>query len=80
MLGSKDRGKFVDGTNTLLDRSQSHLVLDNIRFVQQDSISKRKLLNTFVLNTLRFLLIQMLDDVFGIHDSDDAVCVWRILL
>jgi hypothetical protein len=62
----------VDGAQALLDAVEV-LRRHEVRLVEQQAVGERHLLHRLVLHPLRLLLVQVLLDVLGIHQRDDAV-------
>eukprot|EP00438_Fugacium_kawagutii_P033694 Skav201150 [mRNA] locus=scaffold2068:233808:234731:- [translate_table: standard] len=48
-------------------------VIHQIRFVQNDAISKGNLLHALIFHTFGLLLLEMFHDMFGVHHRDDAI-------
>mmetsp|Transcript_62323 Transcript_62323/g.165422 ORF Transcript_62323/g.165422 Transcript_62323/m.165422 type:complete len:343 (+) Transcript_62323:523-1551(+) len=67
-----DRCERVDRLNPRLDAHQI-LLAHEVRLVEQDPVSERDLLDRLVLSALRLLLVEVLLDVLGVDQRDDAV-------
>mmetsp|Transcript_64808 Transcript_64808/g.180383 ORF Transcript_64808/g.180383 Transcript_64808/m.180383 type:complete len:400 (+) Transcript_64808:396-1595(+) len=71
-LRRQDGRETIDLPDFSLDFVE-RLRIDQVCLVQNDAVREGKLLHRLVLDTLRFLLVQMLQQVPGVHDGDDAV-------
>ena len=67
-----DGGVRVDGLEPLLDPHQVRL-LHQVGLVQQHPVREGDLLHGLVLGALWLLRVQVLLDVLGVHEGDDAV-------
>ena len=72
LLGSDDGCGRVDGLEPGGDALHVGFV-DEIHLVENHAIGEGDLLDRLVLGALGLLLVQVLLDVFGIHEGDDAV-------
>ena len=67
-----DGGGFVDGfdfaCNTL-----NFFLGHEVNLVEHDAVGKSQLFHGLIFNALGLFLVDVLNDVFGIHDGDDAI-------
>ena len=68
----EDWGESIDGFYSGLDIGNL-FIIDQIDFVEQNSICKSKLLDRFVFNSLGLLIVEVLDDVLGINYCNDSI-------
>ena len=68
----EDGGESVDGFYSGFDICNL-FVIDQIDFIEHNSICKSKLFDRFVLDSFGFLIVEVLDDVLCIDDGDDSV-------
>ena len=70
--GAHYRGELVDRRSRSSTRTRSSS-FDEIDLVENHAIGEGDLLDRLVLGALGLLLVQVLLDVLGIHEGDDAV-------
>ena len=68
----EDWGESIDGLYSGLDIGNL-FIIDQIDFVEHNSICKSKLLDRFVFNSLGLLIVEVLDDVLCIDNCDDSI-------
>ncbi len=67
-----DRRHTIDGCDTFL-QSDEFFRSHQVRLIGQDTVSKGKLCDCFVLDSLRLGVVQMCQQKLAIHNCDDAV-------
>mmetsp|Transcript_120986 Transcript_120986/g.347613 ORF Transcript_120986/g.347613 Transcript_120986/m.347613 type:complete len:204 (+) Transcript_120986:977-1588(+) len=72
VLRSDDVRIGVDGPDRLLHLLQG-VFADEVALVQQHAVGEGDLLHALVLHALWLLLVQVIQNVLGIHHGDDAV-------
>lgn len=72
MLRLHQRGEAVHGTNAILN-IRKLILIDQVEFVENDSIGKGDLSLGFVNISLRFHLIQVSVYVLGVHQAHNTV-------
>ena len=67
-----DGGGFVDGFDFAC-YTLNFFLGDEVNLVEHDAVGKSQLFYSLIFNALWLFLVNVLNDVFGIHDGDDAV-------
>jgi hypothetical protein len=58
--------------DALLDRGQLRL-LDEVNLVEDDAVGEGELLHSLVLHALGLVVVEVLDEVLGVHHREDGV-------
>mmetsp|Transcript_35372 Transcript_35372/g.80355 ORF Transcript_35372/g.80355 Transcript_35372/m.80355 type:complete len:489 (-) Transcript_35372:42-1508(-) len=71
--GALDGHARVDGADAPLHLLQLLLRVHEVALVQEDAVGEGHLLDGLVLHALGLLVVEVLDDVLGVHEREDAV-------
>ena len=72
LLAALDGSELVDRADAALNAGEI-LLCHEIDLVQQDAVGECQLLLCLILGALRLLLVEVLLDVLGVDERDDAI-------